>query len=492
MADKDIKTDNEYLKDIAKKVGNTIVGTHSDNYYLRRIADKIGSGGGGEAYDDSDLKEKMGYDNIPSGENLQGQITELQEAVEDLDEGFDDKADKTNGASQITDGNADDYTNIGILLSGATQQEINDAINTKLGVIEGLEFIIITTNKGTASADTMNKLYIEVGGTTELYYTVKEGNVYSWEKLSDDLLDNLSIGWSDIQNKPSTFAPSSHTHTESQISDLGDYIEKSNTNGLVKNDGTIDTTSYVSDISGKSDVGHTHTESEITDLKNYIETSSTGGLVKNDGSIDTNTYSQTGHSHIESDISDLGDYIAKSNTSGLVKNDGTIDTNTYSQSGHTHVMDDVTDLSLPEAIKIVTDKGTASADTMDRIYIEVSGNSADVYYTTKSGNTYSWHKMDTDILDDLSIDWSDVQNKPSIPEDVSDLTDTTGIIPTDVSDLTDTDDTAFTPKSHSHSISDLPTANSITDGDTTHIASVDVIYDYIDSIIGDADDWLTS
>lgn len=45
---------------------------------------------------------------------------------------------------------------------------------------------------------------------------------------------------------------------------------------------------------------------------------------------------------------------------------------------------------------------------------------------------------------------------------------------------------------HSHTISDLPTANSITDGDTTHIASVDVIYDYIEEIIGDADDWLTS
>ena len=34
---------------------------------------------------------------------------------------------------------------------------------------------------------------------------------------------------------------------------LGDYIQKSSTAGLVKNDGTIDTTSYVSDISGKAD-----------------------------------------------------------------------------------------------------------------------------------------------------------------------------------------------------------------------------------------------
>ena len=223
MADKEVKTDNEYLKSIARKVGNTIVGVHSDNYYLKRIEDKISSGGG-EPYDDTDIKEKMGYADIPSGENLQGQISELQGAVEDLDGSLDDKADAV----------------------------------------------------------------------------------------------------------------------------------------------------------------HTHTESDITDL---------------------------------------GDYISKSNVSGFVLNDGTIDEHTYSQSGHTHQMEDITDLTLPEAIKVVTDKGTASADTMDKLYIEVSNDSADVYYTTKSGNTYSWHKMDDDILDNLSIEWSDIQHKPTIPVVVDTVAD---------------------------------------------------------------------
>ena len=349
MADS-FKTDNEYLKSMSKKVGNTDDGKfHTDNYYLKRIEAKIGQGGGG--YDDTDLKEKMGYDDIPTGENLQGQITDLQDSVGDLG---DDKADKV------------------------------------------------------------------------------------------------------------------HTHTKSDITDLGDYIEKSNIDGLVKNDGTIDT-------------------------------------------------------------------------------------NVYSQSGHTHLMADITDLSLPAAVKVVTTLPSASADTMDKLFILVGNDTVDVYYTTKSGNTYSWNKMDDDILDNLSIEWSDIQDRPTdvadftdnyntaftpkshnhvmnditdldipsdvsdltdtqntaftpkshnhvmnditdldIPSDVSDLTDSTGIIPSDVSDLTDTQNTQFTPKTHSHSIGDLPTANTITDGDTTHIASVDVIYDYIDEIIGDADDWLTS
>ena len=68
----------------------------------------------------------------------------------------------------------------------------------------------------------------------------------------------------------------------------------------------------------------------------------------------------------------LTDYIQKSQTNGLVKNDGSIDTNTYS---------------------------------------------------TFSGS------------------YNDLNNKPSIPSDVSDLTDTSN--------------TAFTPKSHTHSSSDV-------------------------------------
>lgn len=43
------------------------------------------------------------------------------------------KADKTGGVSQITDSNSANYTNMGSLSSNATQQTINNTINTKLG-----------------------------------------------------------------------------------------------------------------------------------------------------------------------------------------------------------------------------------------------------------------------------------------------------------------------------------------------------------------------
>lgn len=89
------------------------------------------------------------------------------------------------------------------------------------------------------------------------------------------------------------------------------------------------------DISGKEDSSNKVTSwSETTNNTRYpseklvkdsldqkISTSNTAGLVKNDGTIDTNTY-LTQHQS-------LSNYIQKSNTAGLVKNDGTIDTTTY-------------------------------------------------------------------------------------------------------------------------------------------------------------------
>ena len=126
--------------------------------------------------------------------------------------------------------------------------------------------------------------------------------------------------------------------------DLSDYVEKSDTEGLLKNDGTVDTTSYSTfsgsydDLSNKPSI-----PSKISDLDNdsdFIETSSTSGLVKNDGSIDTTSYSTFDGNYnnlsnkpsipsSSSDLSDGSDLIKKNNTQGLIKNDGTVDTSTY-------------------------------------------------------------------------------------------------------------------------------------------------------------------
>lgn len=133
---------------------------------------------------------------------------------------------------------------------------------------------------------------------------------------------------------------------------------------------------------------HTHTESEITNLGDYIEKSNTSGLVKNDGSIDTNIYSQTGHTHTESDITNLGDYIEKSNTAGLVKNNGTIDTTQYISDVSGKL--DIAQTSY-KGKNVVVDSSTGDITFEDKPTIPDVSGKIDTAGTglTKSGTTLS-------------------------------------------------------------------------------------------------------
>lgn len=200
----------------------------------------------------------------------------------------------------------------------------------------------------------------------------------------------------------SSTASDSNYPSEKLVKDsLNAKISTSNTSGLVKNDGTIDTNQYLTtstasstyvakengkdlfsgsydDLTDKPSYTPTVTSSTTgaykigsinidgnnvsiygkdTDthqsLTNYVQKSATSGLLKNDGTVDTNTYltshqslsgyEQTSHkvaswSTTVSDTNypteklvknELDNKISKSSTSGFVKNDGSIDTNTY-------------------------------------------------------------------------------------------------------------------------------------------------------------------
>ncbi len=127
-------------------------------------------------------------------------------------------------ASHTKDSDANGYTNISSsLTSSSTQADINSAINTKMGDLLDIKFIEITTDKGTASASTMNKLYIETKNSkTDVYYTKRSGSVgsytYSWEDLDTDILDNLVINWSDVQSKPSWESSTSNIKMNGSVS----------------------------------------------------------------------------------------------------------------------------------------------------------------------------------------------------------------------------------------------------------------------------------
>lgn len=101
--------------------------------------------------------------------------------------------------------------------ANATQHTINDAINTAIGSLQSINAIQVVDSKPTASASTMGKLYIiSENNKVNVYYTKESGTspnfTYSWQKMDTDILDELSIDWADIQNKPTSFTPESHAH----------------------------------------------------------------------------------------------------------------------------------------------------------------------------------------------------------------------------------------------------------------------------------------
>lgn len=98
----------------------------------------------------------------------------------------------SHSATDVTDSSA--YANLETS-AGATQATINSAINTKIGALLSIELITIVASLPTASADTMNKMYLvaesesKTNDNYEIFITVKSGSNYSWEKVDTARID---------------------------------------------------------------------------------------------------------------------------------------------------------------------------------------------------------------------------------------------------------------------------------------------------------------
>ena len=153
----------------------------------------------------------------------------------------------THEATEVTDDNSANYTNMGTLSANATQQSINNAINTQLGSLLNIDLIVVVASLPTASEDTMNKMYLVAESTPvtqdtyEVYITVRTGTSpnysYDWEKV-----DTARI-------------------------DLTNYIEKSLTTGLIKNDGTVDTTTYEDNTNKVTSISSSSTDIQYPTAK---------------------------------------------------------------------------------------------------------------------------------------------------------------------------------------------------------------------------------
>lgn len=244
----------------------------------------------------------------------------------------------------IVDTRAENYTNISTSFSvDTTQDEINSAINTRLGELSSIDALVMVDSLGTASASTMGSLYvINEDSKINFYWTKRSGTsgsyTYAWEKMDTDILDELVVNWSDVQNKPSSFTPSSHAH------------------GYIQNDGTINASA-----SGVS----------ITSYGNATEYNGTIPLLKApNGTIKIGnipikyTFDVSAHSNIGSSSgadqgtintaidTALGNKASSTHTHGNLLNGGTI-TQTVTNGGNLVVTNSSNAVGVQSAIDVI-------------------------------------------------------------------------------------------------------------------------------------------
>ena len=258
------------------------------------------------------------------------------------------------------------------------------------------------------------------------------GIMSSKDSVSNKNVVTDSTGKIIVEDKPSIPSKTSDLTNDSN------FISTSSTNGLIKNDGSIDTSSYITSsaitnhnssssahsslFSGKADSVHNHLTSDITDFpaipsdledltddtgilhfNDYIAYDDMGGVPLSDFSNDLDVsdftdnydteFTPKSHTHSTSDITDLptipskisdltndSNFIETSNTNGLIKNDGSIDTNSY-----------ITISSVPTQTSDLTNDGSDGTST----YAETGDVSTAI--TTHDSSMYSHQDIRTSL-----------------------------------------------------------------------------------------------
>ena len=316
------------------------------------------------------------------------------------------------------DSDTSTYKWVNIEVQPASGTSAVESVNGKTGVVvlDAKDIGLQVETMPTANIDNLGRI-VQYIGTTGVDYTngyfyrcVTDGTNYSWELVAD-------------------FALASDVYTKTQVGALTDLPDTSK--NIVQNIDAINTT-----VSGKTDKVSSATDGDLAGLNasgeltdsgilasNVIVKSNTAGLVKNDGTIDESTYLTA------SDIADKADKVAsatngdlagldtngnltdsgilasnvvvKSNTAGLIKNDGTIDTSTYA-----------TTTQLADKADKVT-----SAVVDDFATLDASGN------LTDSG-------INKNIVPSDATSSNKLATMNDIPDDINDLDDVVITSPT--------------------------------------------------------------
>lgn len=111
-----------------------------------------------------------------------------------------------------------------------------------------------------------------LNGKAATSHTHTESQITDLDKYTqaevDSAISSITVAYNELTGIPSTFAPSVHQHTESQITDLDKYTQAEVDSAI-----SAITFSYnnLDDVPGSfPPSGHTHTEADITDLGTYL------------------------------------------------------------------------------------------------------------------------------------------------------------------------------------------------------------------------------
>lgn len=186
------------------------------------------------------------------------------------------------------DSDTSTYKWVNIEVQPASGTSAVESVNGKTGVVvlDAEDIGLQVQSMPTANIDNLGRI-VQYIGTTGVDYTngyfyrcVTDGTSYSWELVAD-------------------FALASDVYTKTQVGALTDLPDTSK--NIVQNIDAINTT-----VGGKADKVASATNGDLAGLdtngnltdsgilaSNVVVKSNTAGLIKNDGTIDTNTYATT-------------------------------------------------------------------------------------------------------------------------------------------------------------------------------------------------------
>ena len=347
----------------------------------------------------------------------------------------------------VVNGNNDGEVNI--LVPGYKSFTVNDKTYTYNGMSEYSSFAryhVIEQNSGDDFVVLIGDFEINDGDSIVIYTQDDEFNL---TEIESGTVTNITGGDQTISiNEEGAFYNDKEIATVDDIPDLSNYIEKSETEGLVKNDGTIDENTYV--VNGENDTDVTITrkvtedalvkESDITATEDTITLTVKDNATANaDENTSTITLTKEGVEavlksvNIEDyngnyiNISDNNIEISSTESNSIdIDNDGirvttgdekftynnkevaTIDTNGNTGSVYTQTQVDnlIGAISHFNTVIIQTSHEEIEKPQINTMYFEVleEGSDADIWMWINASpyegeEDYEWHQVGTTDID---------------------------------------------------------------------------------------------